>query len=592
MRKLYSKAFCFILSLILGLSCFGSIGTIFSENVFTLTPYLSDGIMIDEIDMNVSAVCNEGIITFLQTKQLMFRCYFSEGWSFSRTYSTFFPNNSNRTSIVTNDDSSVTFTFNAVEGDSVSEEDFYSVAVNATAQELPKLDVTTQIPIEDVGKSEWVEASFTLTMGTKQFESGNYEGDGFIKGRGNSSWLQDKKPYSLKLSEKKSLLDIPKTKKYAIVPSFYDSSLMKNYITYKSGLMLSGIEYTPKCEFIEVYFNGEYHGIYLLVERIAIEKTKIDIEEADENDITGGYLIEKDCAAKLNFSEDQWFNCPYWANQSRDYFVIKSPEPESQSLLSDMKQYLEQHMQKLHDSIMGTSDESYTQYVDVDSWIDFIIIQELSKNIDGNLKTSCYMIKQSMDDKIYMTALWDFDLAYGTYGGSNASEEHNDYYDCPLGYTVDGFMTINSSCPWFQKLYYNYPEFRSQLIKRYNEYRTTLIPAMQRMIKEQAAYLRANTDRENELWGKNFTSGVSYLSSWLESRIEWLDEQWGYKLGDVNYDGEITVADAVLTLRAALGSIELDEIQATLADMNKDGKITAADANLVARTALGFTEVQ
>ncbi len=592
MRKLYSKACCFILSLILCLSGFGSIGAIFSENVFTLTPYLSDGITIDEIDMSVSAVSSEGVITFLQTKQLIFRCYYSEGWSFNRTYSTFFPNNSNRVSIVTNEDSSVTFTFNAVEGESVLEEDFNSVCVNATAQELPKLDVTTQIPIEDVGKSEWVEASFTLTMGTKQFESGDYEGDGFIKGRGNSSWLQDKKPYSLKLSEKKSLLDIPKTKKYAIVPSFYDSSLMKNYITYKTGLMLNGIEYTPKCEFIEVYFNGEYHGIYLLVERIAIEKTKIDIEEADENDITGGYLIEKDCAAKLNFSEDQWFNCPYWANQSRDYFVIKSPEPEDSSLLHDMKQYLEQHMQKLHDSIMGTSDESYTQYVDVDSWIDFIIIQELSKNIDGNLKTSCYMIKQSMDDKIYMTALWDFDLAYGVYGGSNASEEHNDYYDCPLGYTVEGFMTINSSCPWFQKLYYDYPEFRSQLIKRYNEYRTTLIPAMQRLIKEQAAYLRANTDRENELWGKNFTSGVNRLSTWLESRIEWLDEQWGYKLGDVNYDGEITVADAVLTLRAALGAIELDEIQATLADMNKDGKITAADANLVARTALGFTEVQ
>lgn len=591
MRKLHSKICCFILSLILCLSSFGSFGAILSENAFTLTPYISDGITVDEISVNISAECTEGIITFLETKQLMFRCYFSEGWSFNRTYSTFFPNNKNRASIITNDDSSVTFCFDAVEGESVSEEDFYSVAVNATAQELPKLDVTTQIPIEDVGKSEWVEASFTLTMGTKQFESGDYQGAGFIKGRGNSSWQQEKKPYSLKLSEKKSLLDIPKTKKYAIVPSFYDSSLMKNYITYKTGLMLNGIEYTPKCEFIEVYFNGEYHGIYLLVERIAIEKNKIDIEEADENDITGGYLIEKDCAAKIDFSEDQWFNCPYWANQSKDYFVIKSPEPESESLLNDMKRYLEEHMQKLHDSIMGTSDESYTQYVDVDSWIDFIIIQELSKNIDGNLKTSCYMIKQSMDDKIYMTALWDFDLAYGVYGGSNASEEHNDYYDCPLGYTVEGFMTINSSCPWFQRLYYDYPEFRSALIKRYNEYRTTIIPAMQRMIKEQAAYLRANTDRENELWGKNFTSGVNHLSSWLESRIEWLDSQWGYTLGDVNYDGEITIADAVLTLRAALGLIELDEIQATLADINKDGKITAADANLVARTALGFTEV-
>lgn len=251
-----------------------------------------------------------------------------------------------------------------------------------------------------------------------------------------------------------------------------------------------------------------------------------------------------------------------------------------------MKDYLENHLQKLHDAVMGISDEDYTKYVDIDSWIDFIIMQEIAKNIDGNLKTSCYMYKQSGDDKIYMTALWDFDLAYGMYGGSNAAPGHNDEYDCPIATTADGFMTINSSCPWILNLYNDYPEFRTALITRYNEYRYSLIPAMQRMIVEQAAYLRANTDRNDAMWNSSFVYGVNNLRNWLDGRIEWLDAQWLYKKGDVNIDGDISVSDALLTLRSALELEELTEVQISLADLNGDNIISTVDANLVARMAL------
>ncbi len=508
-----------------------------TAETMTLEPIKADGVTITPIEMDVLADIEYGIITFRETKLLSITTSFDEGYNYKSTHSTFFPNNSDRTSISDNADGSKTFVFTAVTGETVTADDFNSVGIYASAAQLPKLEINIGIPFSQVTKETWVDAEFTLTMGTKKFSSGDYSGTGSIKGRGNTSWDQPKKPYSIKLSEKKSLLDIPKTKKYAIVPGYADQSLMRNFITYKAGLMFDGIEYTPKCEFVEVYLNGVYNGIYILVERVEIEGSKIDIEEAGPEDLTGGYLIEKDIDGKIDYDADQWFNCPYWANQSQDFFVLKTPESDDSALLEQMLAYLEAHMQKVHDSIMGTSGESYTDYVDVDSWIDFILMQEITKNIDGNLKTSCYMYKQSGDDHIYMTAIWDFDLAYGIANWDNASYQHNDYYDCPNGMGTSDFMAINSSSPWFDHLYDDYPEFSEALIAKYNEYRETLIPAMRAMMNEQAAYLSENTARNDNKWGTEFASGVNTLQNWFDGRIYWLDRQWcdDYEEIDLNY---------------------------------------------------------
>ncbi len=515
-----------------------------------LEPDISDGIELVPGDMSVRADRRYGMLTFLETKQLSFTINFGEGWSYSESFSSFFPNSDEHANIVSNADGSMRFTFDCTNGESIPESDFYGVGIYAVAASLPRLDISTDIPFSNIGKQEWVPASFSLTLGTKQFDSGDYVGTGSVKGRGNTSWTQPKKPYSIKLDSKASLLDIPRTKKYAIVPSYADQSLMRNFVTYKAGLMLDGMEYTPKCEFVEVYLNGSYNGIYILVERVDIESTKIDIDEATAEDLTGGYLIEKDIAGKIDFNSDQWFNCPYWANQDRDYFVLSAPEPDDEALKAQMLAYLENHMQQVHDSILGTSGESYTRYVDTDSWIDFIIMQELTKNIDGNLKTSCNMFKQSGDDRIYMTALWDFDFAYGNANWDNASWEHNDYVDCPNGIGTSGFMVINSSCPWFDHLYDDYPEFREALIAKYNEYRHSIIPEMMALMNEQGAYLAASTARNDSRWGTNFSYGINSLKNWFNGRIAWLDEQWGDNQEAIDLDQALNAQGGSLAFSA------------------------------------------
>ena len=84
----------------------------------------------------------------------------------------------------------------------------------------------TSEPLNDfslIGKDNWVSANFSLTLGTKKYSSGEFSGSGYVKGRGNLSWTQPQKPYSIKLEQKTSLLDIPATKRYAIVASYFGS---------------------------------------------------------------------------------------------------------------------------------------------------------------------------------------------------------------------------------------------------------------------------------------------------------------------------------------------------------------------------------
>lgn len=541
----------------------------------TLAPRLSDGVGIvlpEEDSLSIRGHESGAYFVFEQTKTLAFTAVFGEGWSFSSTYSTFFPNDS-RASVSQNSDGSVDFSFIAAAGSSVALSALDSVAVNAIAAELPKLYIEASVPFSEIDRSTWVEASFTITLGTKQFASGGFEGAGMVKGRGNSSWMFAKKPYSIKLDSKETLLDINRTKKYAIIPSYYDSSLMRNFVTYKIFRDLVGIGYTPNCEFVDVYLNGEYNGIYILVERIDFEKNKIDIDEADEEDLTGGYLIEKNIAGKFSLSDDIWFNCPYWANTVQDYFELHAPEPEGE-LRDAMLAYLTEYMVRVHGSVMGSSDEPYTQYIDPSSWVDFIIIQEISKNPDGNFKTSCWMYKQRGDDRLYMTAPWDFDFAYGLTNWTNGDPEHNDNDDCPNAFTPDGFMTINSSAPWFKRLYEAYPEFRMLLMERYTLYRRTLIPELFALIDEQAAYLSGVQAANYELWGRAFAPGVNRLRSFLQTRLQWLDEQWLLEDGSVDLDFALNLYGGALDFTAgepAFVGVVRDEGSMAFANENGSG---------------------
>ncbi len=526
-KAFFTKTISVLLSGLISLQVFAACipVTALADTVdFTVTPKISDGFSLNEnSDLTVKGSISGELFTFEESKTLSFSVKIEDGWQYSKDYSALFEGDSTYVR-VTEEDDVLTVTYKAKKGRTVPLSVLETVNLNATADKLATLYIEIDGRVSDISKDEWTNATFELKLGSKQYSSGSYGGTGRIKGRGNTSWQKsDQKPYSINLDEKASLCDIPETRKYALITTSLDSSLLRNYVMYKSALGLDGIGYTVKCEMINVYINNSNYGIYTLCERVAAEKNKIDIEEATPENITGGYVIEKNISDKIDFETEAWFNCPYQANVNEDFFTCK--DPDESEVNQEMCDYLAELMQRLHDSVMGISDEHYSKYIDVESWIDFAIMQEIAKNVDGNLKTSCFMVKPENSEVISMTALWDFDYAFGNLNSNNASE-FNDRRDCPNADTAEGFMIINSSNPWYKALYED-DEFKAQLCQTYEKYRTTIIQDMIDLTYEGAAYI-FNAVKKDTKWVKadNVSESVQDLRSWIVERVEWLDSQW------------------------------------------------------------------
>ena len=233
--KKYKALTALLLSLSVFLSSAYAAPSYSDAETYRLEPKVSEGISFSESfegSLEILAHEDGDELIFDETKELSFTLQYSAGWLACDRYSSFFPGD-DRACVTALGGGLYLCVFSAAEGGSVSKEEWGSAVFNASVSELPKLYIDASVPFDEIDRENWVDADFSLTLGTKEFESGEYEGTGKVKGRGNSSWTYPKKPYSIKLSSKASLLDIPKTKKYAVVPSYWDGSLMRNYITYK-----------------------------------------------------------------------------------------------------------------------------------------------------------------------------------------------------------------------------------------------------------------------------------------------------------------------------------------------------------------------
>ena len=525
-------------------------------NDYMITPMLSDGVSVSDAELenlSLRGIVDGGYFVVAENKQLGFTANIENGWTFNRTWSSFFDGDNANASIVSAPDSrSVEFAYQAQKGYALNLDDLELMKINCTPDKIPTLRINVPLPagqsVNQVinNKNDWIGSvvvggesqpvTMTLEPGTKLFSSGNsYEGRVDIRRRGNSSFGQTKTPYSLRMPSATSLLGIPSTRRYAIVGSWSDPTLsMRNFLTYKTAWKMDGLTYNPRSEYIEVYINGDYRGVYMLVERVgAIEENMEDILPADSNNLTGGYLFEKEVGDKLNGERSQWFRAPYNFNTSPstggggngssgmghgagDFFAFADPDPTSDGML-----YLSDHMHYLHYALMY-GEEDYTKYIDKSTWIDFLIAQEISKNVDGNMKTSTNMKKLRNDDAIYMGSFWDFDLAYG-----------NANWDSPQPAETSGFLIMNDMAPWLKKLMEK-PMFADEVKARYTKYRDTIYKEMFDMMDETGAYIADAATRDFSRFGSrggvhsanNLKSGIDQLDSWLTGRLKWLDTQW------------------------------------------------------------------
>ena len=381
-----------------------------------------------------------------------------------------------------------------------------------------------------------------------------------IKGRGNSTWTLPKKPYQIKFSEKTDMLGMGKAKKWVLLANYWDKTLMRNYIAYNLAIRM-GLEYTPESRFVDVVINGEYQGNYLLTEKVELGKERINEDEAN-----GGVLFELE--VQIRHLADGCATCV--VTNDGVHAMVKEPEvdtaEEQAALNAECLEYLNGIEDKLDQGY-----DVYSQYIDVPSFIDWYIVNELVKNYDAAFWTSTYCYR-SEDGILHMGPVWDFDVCFGNQDVTYPDSIDNGLY--PYNYRAD-------KGAWYRTLFQD-DTFVSMLLERWNQlvddgYFTDMLDE----IDQTAEYLAESEAKDLEVWpdamqvtevrGKGtpyftYQEEIAYLKSYIVQRVDWLSTQWGSQEQYSNrlYDN-ILIAEAQgselypsFTTSSASGSVRWD----------------------------------
>ena len=190
-----------------------------------------------------------------------------------------------------------------------------------------------------------------------------------VRGRGNSSFKMPKYGMKLEFDEKVSLLGMPKNRDWALIANFGDKTHLRNYMMTRLSEWL-GAKFTPKMQFVELYLNRKYMGLYLLAETVKVAKNRVNIAENDSS-----FLFEREGSKKLD--------PPYVTSNGGNSFHIKSPKNLSES----SKKMLLDHLNDVEhflSTLIWNSDNHIEKWFDLDDYLLYYWVQEYSKNEDGN----------------------------------------------------------------------------------------------------------------------------------------------------------------------------------------------------------------
>lgn len=376
-----------------------------------------------------------------------------------------------------------------------------------------------------------------------------------IKGRGNSSWTLAKKPYQIKLDKKTDLLQTGdksnKAKTWVLLSGAYDQTCSRNVIAY-SYAQLMGVSSAVEFALIDLYYDGEYRGTYLLSEKVQIGSGRVDItdlEEENENlnpdidnakivvgknsygmeisygkditnptDITGGYLIEHERDSARYTAEKGYF--AIWDGTTYQHFVCKSPEVWSYAEANYMSCFLQDLFDAFNNNGVvpdwrGSSRAGMktTDLLDVNSLAMAYWVNELMKNGGGYVFSSGYLYKDSdsKNSKLYFGPAWDFDLSSGNPGPFENNAE--------LAYT-DGWYTRAKG---LANGYMNDPYVKKAINDSQDEAIATLREYLNKSkLAEQMATYNTSLRMNEIVWGGQ-TKTWQDVKTWVNKRANWIE---------------------------------------------------------------------
>ncbi len=357
----------------------------------------------------------------------------------------------------------------------------------------------------------------------------DYEGLVSIEIRGASSASFPKKSYSFETQDGSGenlnikLLGMPKENDWILYAPYSDKTLIRNKLAFK--LSLDQGHYAPRSKYCELILNDDYVGIYVLMEKIKIDGdrvniTRLEVDDVEGDALTGGYILEVD----RDDGDSGWSslggNNIYYHHPKADQL-----EPEQRAYIRDFITDLENSLSGLNykEPVLG-----YRSWIDVETAIDYLLVQDLTKNSDA-MRYSTYMYKDrdSKDGLLKLGPVWDFNIAFGN-------------NNRPKWWSSTGWGRKNPLSPylfWWDRLMSD-SSFTEQYEMRWLQLRTTSwdLQSILNYIDSNAVLLDEAQQRNFERWPildnkifpnpqvyYTYEAEIEHLKQWITERIAWID---------------------------------------------------------------------
>lgn len=376
-----------------------------------------------------------------------------------------------------------------------------------------------------------------------------------VRGRGNSTWGLSKKPYQIRLYEDADFFGFGPARSWNLIANGYDQTKLRNQIVSDLATEL-GMNYVPESQMIDLYINNVYYGNYYLTEKIRVDDEGVAIRNMDTyvndayntreidklercqnedgtrkwvetdielDDISGGYLLERELTSRFE-TED----CGFITSQE-DCYTLQSPAYASE----DQVNYIADLMQAFQDAVAEpdgihpVTGRHYTEYIDLNSFVQKYLVEEISKNYDGGVTSSFfYKPDDTVSSKIFAGPIWDYDVAFGNCNLDRIASN-------PIGITKlhdHIYATEIFAQLYEQEDFYNY--MTAMYEERALPYLNVLLERrLDKMVKQSRASIsmdraRWETPENRYQYYQEYDNSVRFLKYFIEKRRDFLNEVW------------------------------------------------------------------
>ena len=404
-----------------------------------------------------------------------------------------------------------------------------------TGSALPAIYITTESGSLDAIRADKEHKESGTIRIVEADGSLHYKGQlAQIKGRGNTTWEFDKKPFNIKLQEKADLFGMGEAKSWCLLANYRDTSYVRNAMVYDYALAV-GVDNTTDSQSFDLYVNGEYQGLYLMTEKVEIGKNRLDVPDIEEENELGNPQMKLKEYPRFDLGTKRGVALPYtpdersgflleldfpgrWAEEvsgfvteAGQHIVMKCPEYASEEQVDYVSALVQEFETRLF-----AGDPSYLDYIDLDSWVQLYLIEEIFEDVDCGLSSIYFYV---MDGKLVAGPLWDFDL---TMGASYAVENPETLY-AAWSERTEEFTS------YYLPALYAEETFRARVQELYADGWSEQIRVLAAEAEGYVADVLASAEMDALRWNRDASATAAsgaYLQDYLTRRADFLDSLW------------------------------------------------------------------